>query len=107
MNSDLNTKQITETLKKWTEDGISSPSLLMSLDDELFYVSFYQGMGNSDYLSIDQFSPQYKTVIEQLYREGMLKATGQPFTLYPDSDRFKKLRFENMKTEEQSRQSKM
>jgi len=98
MNSDFNTKQIIKTLKKWTEDGVGSPSLLISLDDDLFYVSYYQGMGSSDYNSIDKFLPQYKTVIEQLYREGKLRASGQPFTLYPDSDRFRKLRLETGKT---------
>ena len=105
MNSDFNTKQIIKTLKKWTEDGVGSPSLLISLDDDLFYVSYYQGMGSSDYNSIDKFLPQYKTVIEQLYREGKLRASGQPFTLYPDSDRFRKLRLEteNMKVNEQVR----
>ena len=105
MNSDFNTKQIIKTLKKWTEDGVGSPSLLISLDDDLFYVSYYQGMGNSDYTSVDKFLPQYKTVIERLYREGKLKASGQPFTLYPDSDRFRKLRLEteNMKVNEQVR----
>lgn len=102
MHSDIKTEQIIETLKKWTEDGVSSPSLLISLDDDSFYVSYYQGMGNSDYTSIDKFSPRYKTAIEQLYREGKLKVSGQPFTLYPDSDRFRKLRLEtgNMKINE-------
>ena len=94
MNSNSNTEQIIETLKKWTEDGIGSPSLLISVDDDSFYVSYYQGMGNSDYTSIDKLSPQYKTLIEQFYREGKLKVSGQPFTLYPDSDRFRKLRLE-------------
>ncbi len=105
MNSDFNTRNIMETLKKWTEDGISSPSLLISLDDDSFYVSYSQGMGNSDYTSIDKFSPQYKTVIEQLYLEGQLKVSGQPFTLYPDSDLFRKLRLEigNTKTDEQAK----
>jgi len=105
MSSDSNTEQIIETLKKWTEHGVSSPSLLMSLDDGSFYVSYYQGMGNSDYTSIDKFSSQYKTVIEQLYSEGKLEVSGQPFTLYPDSDRFRKLRLEtrNTKIIEQAR----
>ena len=94
MNSDFNSDKIIETLKRWTEDGTSSPSLLISLDDNSFYVSYYQGMGNSDYTSIDKLSPQYKTLIEKFYREGKLKASGQPFTLYPDSDRFRKLKFE-------------
>ena len=105
MSSDSNTEQIIETLKKWTEHGVSSPSLLMSLDDGSFYVSYYQGMGNSDYTSIDRFLPQYKVVIEQLYREGKLKVSGLPFSLYPDSDRFRKLRLEtrNTKIIEQAR----
>ena len=98
MDTDFNTEQIIETLKTWTEDGFSSPSLLISLDDDLFYVSYYQGMGNSDYTSIDKFLPQYKTVSEQLYREGKLKVSGQPFSLYPDSDRFRKLRLETGNT---------
>ncbi|CAI4163587.1 conserved hypothetical protein [Alteromonas macleodii] len=105
MNSESNTEQIIETLKKWTEDGVGSPSLLISVDDNSFYVSHYQGMGNSDYTSIDRFLPQYKVVIEQLYREGKLKVSGLPFSLYPDSDRFRKLRLEaeNMKINEQAR----
>ena len=103
MNSDFNTKQIIKTLKKWTEHGVGAPSLLISLDDDLFYVSYYQGMGSSDYNSIDKFLPQYKTVIEQLYREGKLRASGQPFTLYPDSDRFRKLRLEAGKTNQHVR----
>ncbi|MCG7643880.1 hypothetical protein MHM99_20625 [Alteromonas sp. MmMcT2-2] len=45
MNSESNTEQIIETLKKWTEDGVGSPSLLISVDDNSFYVSHYQGMG--------------------------------------------------------------
>jgi len=85
--------EIMDNLKHWTSEEIHSPSLLMSLDNGSFHLGYYAGMGNSDSSPIDNFSPLYRTKINQLYREGQLEVTGRAFSLYPGSGRFRKLVF--------------
>lgn len=90
---DLTTEDVMDALMKWTSDELHSPSLLISLDNGSYHLGYYAGMGSSDSASIDNYSPLYKTTIEQLLRKGQMEASGRAFTLYPGSDRFKKLTF--------------
>ena len=85
--------EIMDNLKHWTSDEIHSPSLLISLDDGSLHLGYYAGMGSSDSSPIDNFSPLYRTTIEQLYRQGQLEVKGRVFSLSPGSGRFRKLVF--------------
>lgn len=90
-NPDIN--EVMSTLRKWTDENVHSPSLLLSLENGSFHVGYYVGMGSSDNTPIDNYPPLYNRTIEQLFHEGQLQASGRVFTLYPGSDRFKKLTF--------------
>lgn len=93
MTDDVSINKVMDALRQWTDEKVHSPSLLVSIDNGTFHLGYYVGMGSSDSASIDKFSPLYKTTIEQLFREGQLQASGRVFTLYPGSERFKKLTF--------------
>ena len=94
MTEDTALNDVMETIRKWTDEKpSSSPSLLISVENGSFHVGYYTGMGTSDSASIDKFSPLHRTTIEQLYRQGQLEVVGRAFTLYPGSDRFRKLLF--------------
>ena len=93
MSDDVSVNKVMNTLRQWTDERVNSPSLLVSIDDGSFHLGHYVGMGSSDSASIDKYSPLYKSAIEQLFREGQLQASGRVFTLYPGSDRFKRLIF--------------
>jgi len=100
MTDDTALNDVMETIRKWTDENTSpSPSLLMSIENGSFHVGFYTGMGTSDSASIDKFSPLHRTTIEQLYRQGQLEVVGRAFTLYPGSDRFRKLIFKKQHSE--------
>lgn len=101
MTSNPDIKEVMDTLRKWTEEEkhFPSPTLLVSTDGGSFHVSFYAGMGSYDSASIDNYPSLYRTTIEQLASDGQLEAVGRAFTLYPGSDRFRKLIFKkNPKT---------
>ena len=85
--------EIMLALKKWTDEKVHSPSLLVSTDNGSFHVAYYAGMGSYDSVPIENSSPLYKSKIEQLFKNGELSVSGRAFTLYPGSDRFKKLIF--------------
>lgn len=81
-------------LKEWSSDEFGTPNLLVSQDDGSFHLGYYAGMGNSDNTPIEKLEPIYKEVIVRLYQSGVLQASGKAFTLYPGSDSFKKVLFQ-------------
>ena len=100
MTDDTELNDVMKTIRKWTDETPSpSPSLLISVDNGSFHIGYYTGMSTSDSASIDKFSPLHRTTIEQLYRQGKLEVVGRAFTLYPGSDRFRKLIFKKQHSE--------
>ncbi|GEA03880.1 hypothetical protein KUL17_27770 [Alteromonas sp. KUL17] len=97
MKDDVSLEKVMGTIKNWTEKkvNIPTPSLLVSLEDGSFHVSYYAGMGNSDSSPLSKFFPLYRATVEKLYEQGRLIETGRAFTLYPGSHRFKSLIFIN------------
>ena len=93
MSDDVSVNKVMNTLRQWTDERVNSPSLLVSIDDGSFHLGHYVGMGSYDSASIDKYSPLYKSTIEQLFLKDKLQASGRVFTLYPGSERFKKLTF--------------
>ena len=93
MTDDVSINKVMDALRQWTDEKGHSPSLLVSVDNGSFHLGYYVGMGSSDSASIDKFPPLYKTTIEQLFLKDKLQASGRVFTLYPGSERFKKLTF--------------
>lgn len=95
MTSNPDIKVVMDSLRKWTEEEkhLPSPTLLVSTDDGSFNVGYYCGMGSYDSASIDNYPSLYRATIEQLVSDGQLEAVGRAFTLYPGSDRFRKLIF--------------
>ncbi|WP_370245940.1 hypothetical protein [Marisediminitalea sp.] len=98
-NPDIN--EVMDTLRKWTDEkkNFPSPTLLVSTDDGSFHVCFYAGMGSSDSTSIDNYHPLYRATIEKLTQEGQLEVIGRTFTIYPGSDRFRKMIFKKQYAE--------
>lgn len=102
MTSTPDIDEVISNIRKWTSDekkNFPSPTLLVSTDDGSFHVSFYAGMGSSDSASIENYPSLYRTTIEQLVSDGQLEAVGRTFTLYPGSDRFKKMIFKKQYVE--------
>ena len=64
--------EIMLALKKWTDEKVHSPSLLVSTDNGSFHVAYYAGMGSYDSVPIENYSPLYKSKIEQLFKNGEL-----------------------------------
>ena len=91
MKDDVSLEKVMGTIKNWTEEKANTPTptLLVSLDDSSFHVSYYAGMGNSDSTPLSKFLPLYQATVEKLYEQGRLVEKGLAFTLYPGSHRFK------------------
>ena len=45
--------EIMLALKKWTDEKVHSPSLLVSTDNGSFHVAYYAGMGSYDSVPIE------------------------------------------------------
>lgn len=93
MKEPLTEQYVLNKLREWTSNEKFTPSLLISQDDASFHLGFYQGMGNSDSTPIERLDPLYKEIINQLYQEGELQASGKAYKFYPGSDFFNKLVF--------------
>lgn len=70
MMDDVFINKVMDILRQWIDEKVYFFSLLVFIDNGIFYFGYYVGMGSFDSVFIDKFLLFYKIIIEQFFWEG-------------------------------------